>query len=215
MDDAVKDSYPIRCPVCLHEMRVAKSTPFHRAVTCQACERRFEFRDALPPVKEHTAGPDTGSEASPSTFGRNTLILLIGIPAAALSIGWAGVYYQHLSGPAFLFFITIVLIVTLPGSFLLRVHWYDSHLFGLLGFLTFEGISVHRLIWGYLHGMRAFWLLILIMVFFGGLYFVSAYDFFHNFSKHDHHAGGCGGGWGGGCGAGCGGGCGGCGGCGG
>jgi len=32
--------------------------------------------------------------------------------------------------PVRLFFIAIVLIVTLPGSFLLRVHWYDSHLSG-------------------------------------------------------------------------------------
>jgi uncharacterized protein YbaR (Trm112 family) len=190
MDDAVKESYPIRCPVCLHAMQVDKSTPFHREIACQACKRSFAFRDALPPVKEHAAVPDPGTNASPETFGRNTLILLIGIPAAAFSIGWAGVYHRHLSGPAFLFFIAIVLIVTLPGSFLLRIHWYDSHLIGGLGFLTFEGISVHRLIWGYLHGMRVF-------------------------SKYDRHAGGCGGGFGGGCAGGCGGGCGGCGGCGG
>ncbi len=209
MDDTVKDSYPIRCPVCLHEMRVDKSTPFHREITCRVCKRRFAFRDALPPLKEHAAVPNSGAEASQVTFGRNTFILLIGIPAVVLAIGWAGTYHQHLSGPAFLFFIAIVLIVTLPGSFLLRVHWYDSHIIGLLGFLTFEGISVHRLIWGYLHGMRAFLLLILIMLIFGSPYFVSAYDFFHNFSKHDRHAGGCGGG---GCAGGCGGGCGGCGG---
>jgi uncharacterized membrane protein YgcG len=216
MDDAVKDSYPIRCPICLGEMRVYKSTPFHRDITCPACKKRFVFRDALPPVKEHVI-PDPGAEASRATLGHNTVTLLFGVPAVVLSISWASAYHRHLSGPAFLFFIAIVLVITLPGSFLLRVHWYDSHLIGLLGFLIFEGISVHRLVWGYLHGMRAFFLLILIMLVFGSPYFISAYDFFHNFSKHDRHAGGCGGGcgggggfWGGG--GGCGGGCGGCGG---
>ncbi len=202
----MSDAYTIRCPVCLQEMPVPKSTSVFKTFECEGCGSSFEFQDALPAPTEGRPLLSNTTIVENHTRLRNWLII-VSVPIVLAILIQGANYSNSLDGPSFLSFIIKIFLVTFIGSYLIRRFLLDLDQIRVIGFLIFESLCIYRLIWGYSHEMHKFGILFIAMIIGGFLYFLR----FDSFQSQG--SGGCGIGCGGG--GGCGGGCGGCGGCGG
>lgn len=188
--------YQIRCPVCLREMEVPRSTPVFKVMHCPGCGSDFEFQNALPRAKETGRQPRSNASIVESHEQSSRAVFLWSTPVLFLGLILGTNYSNSLDGPSFMSFILVVFAATFLASFLLRLLWMEIDQIRLVTFLFFEALCVYRLLWGYNHGMRRFGFLVVTMLVGGFLFFLRKESFDS-----------LGGGWGG-----CGGGCGGCGG---
>ncbi|MDH3349846.1 MAG: hypothetical protein OEM02_17295 [Desulfobulbaceae bacterium] len=202
-------TYNIRCPHCLEEIKVPKTTPLFQKIPCTACDGVFEFRNALPSLerKRTTKKLDVSPYSLPSreTSTHTTLVpFIITLSIALVLTIWLCSYSNKLDGISFLvlyFFLFFALLIT---SFLLRLVLGKTLIIQFLTIGLFEFIGSYRLYWGHTHEMHNFGALYVSM-FFGGLLLLAVQTITNGYGSGNSN--GCSGGC-----SGCSGGCG-CGGC--
>lgn len=202
----MKKQYDIRCPVCLNPMQVARNIPVYKELQCEKCQNIFEFQNALPALKkEPPPPPDNTSVIEQHNTNVKSFLSwsIVIIPAIFF---FSATYTNSLNGPSFLVFMFVLFCGTLLASFFVRSFLFDVMTVRIMALLTFEGVCVYRLLWGYSHGMRNFAIMLVFMVIGAFFYFPLPLD------RYTGRSSGCSGGCGSSCGGGCGGGCGGCGG---
>ena len=207
----------IRCPYCLKVLNVPKNIPTTKKVTCDRCQKIFEFKNALAYKKSSNIENAIQSTYNKKISSGHVNVFGIFIMTLALvgTAFWMHNFGKTLDGPTFLFYYLLFYGITCAAVFFVKKLWIQSVFISFIGGSIYALVGFERIRYGTELGMEKFDFLY-TMIFLGAFLLIMAHFSSHETTRGSSDSGGffgfggcsscssCGGGCGGG-------GCGGCG----